>query len=150
MDKNFDQLGFKDGDVVKCLSHRHHIYTVGEVYTLSKYELTDALVILGRYNGKMGNWELVKSAEEDKPMTKSKWTTTKTEVVTKETKSVNETVDKSLSNMALISVVPRSSGVIDLVVGSWYDRRCASGFSKENLKELINVLTEVHDAMEDI
>jgi len=146
--KTFDQLGFKKGDVVKCINQRWDFYTVGKEYVLSGHHAYPAsLCVNGKYSGYCGEWELVKSAKEDKQM--SKWTSTKTEVVTKEVKTINKVVDGSLSNQAYVSIVPDWSGLVNIVVGAEYEDRLACSFSKKSLKELINVLTEVHDAMED-
>lgn len=39
---------------------------------------------------------------------------------------------------------PRS---IDLVIGANFQHRCASAFCKDKLKELIDLLVDIHDAM---
>lgn len=56
-------------------------------------------------------------------------------------------IDKRISNCALVSVVPDPSGGDSVVVGAYYENRCASYFPKTELTELIKVLTEVRDAM---
>lgn len=58
-------------------------------------------------------------------------------------------IDGDLPNSAFISVVPDGEiPLIDIVIGAEYKDRCSCRFSKNSVKELINILQEIHDVME--
>jgi hypothetical protein len=73
----------------------------------------------------------------------------KTETIVK--KTVQTAIDVSGPMCTYFSVDthgpagnPRS---IDLVIGASYKNRCASAFCKDELKELIDLLVDIHEAM---
>ena len=63
--KSFNELGFKEGDKVRCLStSSSNFYGLGEVYTLkiNNYGLLGGYAKSGigtGFNGRFGTWELV-------------------------------------------------------------------------------------------
>jgi hypothetical protein len=63
--------------------------------------------------------------------------------------TILETMDAFGPNLSFVSIVPMTyvSGV-EVVIGARYADRNSYCFSKSGLKELINILKEVHDAME--
>lgn len=65
------------------------------------------------------------------------------------TTTVAENINGSGPECTYMSVKPLSIGIIDLVIGANYDDRCAASLSKIGLAELINILTDIHAAMED-
>lgn len=63
-------------------------------------------------------------------------------------RKLKKVVDGSLSNSALISLVPSEDmREVDLVIGANYRNRCASAFGKEDLQNLIEELQTVHSLM---
>lgn len=68
-------------------------------------------------------------------------------VVTK--KAVVRVIDGSGPQCANMSVVPDRMDGIHLVIGARYDDRCACAFSKDGIKELIDTLSEILEALED-
>lgn len=74
-----------------------------------------------------------------------------TEFVKTETKKViQDVVDGRLPNCALMSV--KSSGCsssVVLVIGAKWENRFGYSFRKPELQKLIDILQEIHDAMED-
>lgn len=68
-------------------------------------------------------------------------TITKTEVVTK-----RDVTGPDFINM---SVEPAHNG-INLVIGAKHEHKFASGLSKKGLARLIDILTEIHEALPDI
>ncbi len=65
-------------------------------------------------------------------------------------RKLKEVVDGSLSNYALISLVPSEDmREINLVVGTKYQYRCSNYFGKRHLQELIEKLQVVHSLMKD-
>jgi len=66
--KSFNELGFKEGDKVRCLStSSSNLYGLGEVYTLKMnnlgwlggYAISQLVRVGTGFNGKYGTWELV-------------------------------------------------------------------------------------------
>ena len=68
-------------------------------------------------------------------------------VVTK--KAVVRVIDGSGPQCVNMSVVPDRMDGIHLVIGARYDHRCACAFSKDGIKELIDTLSEILEALED-
>jgi hypothetical protein len=68
-------------------------------------------------------------------------------VVTK--KAVVRVIDGSGPQCANMSVVPDKMGGVYLVIGAKYDDRCAAAFRKDSIKELIDILSEILEALED-
>jgi hypothetical protein len=68
-------------------------------------------------------------------------------VVTK--KAVVKVIDGNGPQCANMSVVPDKMGGVYLVIGAKYDDRCAAAFSKDGIKELIDTLTEILEALEE-
>jgi len=69
-------------------------------------------------------------------------------VVTK--KAVNKVIDGNGPLCSLMSVEPSKFGKnISLVIGARYESAVACSFSKEGVKELIDILADIHEAMED-
>ena len=68
-------------------------------------------------------------------------------VVTK--KAVVRVIDGSGPQCVNMSVVPDRMDGIHLVIGARYDDRCACAFSKDGIKELIDTLSEILEALED-
>ena len=64
-------------------------------------------------------------------------------------KTVVKVIDGSGPQCANMSVMPDRMDGIHLVIGARYDDRCACVFSKDGIKELIDTLSEIHEAMED-
>lgn len=48
-----------------------------------------------------------------------------------------------------MSVVPDVMGGIRLVIGARYEDRCAAAFNKDGIKELIDTLSEILEALEE-
>ena len=69
-----------------------------------------------------------------------------------ETKTtILETKNGNGPDYTYVSIVPSyNNRKIDLVIGAHFSARCASGFSKESLGELIKILQKVHDAMVEL
>lgn len=63
-------------------------------------------------------------------------------------KTVANVIDGCGPLGSLMSVAPRVGGGIYLVVGAYYVDKCACSFNKEGVKELIDILSEIHAAME--
>lgn len=68
-------------------------------------------------------------------------------VVTK--KAVVRVIDGNGPQCANMSVVPDKMGGVYLVIGAKYVDRCAAAFSKDGIKELIDTLTEILEALEE-
>jgi len=69
-------------------------------------------------------------------------------VVTK--KVVNKVIDGNGPQCSCMSVEPSKYGKsISLVIGARYESAVACSFSKEGVKELIDILADIHEAMED-
>jgi hypothetical protein len=70
-------------------------------------------------------------------------------VVTK--KAVNKVIDGDGPLCSHMSVDPEGQygKGINLVIGARYGDRCACRFNKEGVKELIDILTDIHEAMEE-
>ena len=58
-----------------------------------------------------------------------------------------EVIDGSGPDCTFMSVEKRPSGSISLVIGAQWHNRCAYGFSKEGLADLIETLKEIHEVM---
>jgi hypothetical protein len=59
-----------------------------------------------------------------------------------------EVIDGEGPDYIYMSVSPFADGTrIDLVIGGIYDQKCAASLSKDGLKELINILMDIHAAM---
>ncbi len=72
--------------------------------------------------------------------------TTETKVV----KTLNKVIDGDGPSGLDMSIVPSLSGrLVEIVIGARYrDARCCHA-SKQTIEELINLLKDIHDAMED-
>lgn len=68
-------------------------------------------------------------------------------VVTK--KTVATVIDGKGPLYSCMSVSTISGRSIELVIGARYDHRCACAFNKIGLGELIDILSEIHEAMEE-
>ena len=70
-------------------------------------------------------------------------------VVTK--KAVNKVIDGNGPQSSYMSVEPEGhyGKGINLVIGARYESAVACSFSKEGVKELIDILTDIHEAMEE-
>ena len=69
-------------------------------------------------------------------------------VITK--KAVNKVIDGNGPLSSYMSVEPSKYGKsINLVIGARYESACSCSFSKEGVKELIDILADIHEAMED-
>ena len=63
---------------------------------------------------------------------------------------VNKVVDGYGPQCIFMTVIPFRDGCsIELVIGACAEHMCASSLSKSGVKELISLLTEIHEAMED-
>ena len=62
-------------------------------------------------------------------------------------KTLVDVIDGDGPNNTFMSL-KQSGKAINLVIGARYEDRWASWLGKESLQELINVLQEIHDAME--
>lgn len=66
------------------------------------------------------------------------------------TRQIVTALDATGPDNALVSVQPSASQrTVELVIGGWWDKRCACIFTKSGLAELIYTLREVHFAMRD-
>jgi hypothetical protein len=63
-------------------------------------------------------------------------------------KVINEILDGDGPDYIVMSVLPGDNR-IDLVIGTHYGNREACSLSKEGVKELIDILRDIHEAMED-
>ncbi len=75
-----------------------------------------------------------------------------TEIVT--TRTINTVIDGRGPRFSYMSVVPWGTLLsryksIRLVIGAMYENASSCSFSKEGLGELIEILKEIHTAMED-
>lgn len=68
-------------------------------------------------------------------------------VVTK--KVVSKALDGTGPEFIYMSVEPVDTGRINLVVGAHFKDRCACSLSRMGLKHLIDMLSEIHEAMEE-
>lgn len=64
-------------------------------------------------------------------------------------KDVVKVIDGSGPQCVSMSVVPDRMDGIHLVIGARYDDRCACAFNKDGIKELIDTLSEILEALED-
>ena len=64
-------------------------------------------------------------------------------------KPVATVINGSGPQYADMSVVADDMGGIRLVIGARYDDRRACAFNKDGIKELIGILTEIHEALEE-
>ncbi len=64
-------------------------------------------------------------------------------------KTVVKVIDGSGPQCANMSVVPDRMDGIYLVIGARYVDRCACAFSKDGIKELIDTLSEILEALEE-
>ena len=64
-------------------------------------------------------------------------------------KTVVKVIDGNGPQCVNMSVVPDNRGGIYLVIGARYDHRCAAAFSKDGIKELIDTLSEILEALEE-
>jgi hypothetical protein len=65
-------------------------------------------------------------------------------------KVVNRVIDGQGPDFSLMSVEPSYGvAVIELVIGAKFEHADACSLSKEGLKELIAILTDIHEAMVD-
>lgn len=64
-------------------------------------------------------------------------------------KTVVKVIDGIGPGYADMSVVPDRMGGIRLVIGARYDDDYAAAFSKDGIKELIDILSEILEALED-
>lgn len=142
MNKTFKELGFKEGDTVKCVDSNYHGYEINKTYTI--WQLGSELKTNQGFNGHSGSWELVTdNKEKENGMF----------IETKTVKTIKEIIDGGFTNSAYVSLVPKvnSEGkvrTVNLVIGSSYEHRCASLFNKKALKALVDSLQEVVDTME--
>jgi hypothetical protein len=64
--------------------------------------------------------------------------------------TINNVIDGYGPDFSRMSVVPHpDKRAIDLVIGTKYEHADACGLSKEGLNELIDILTDIHEAMVD-
>jgi hypothetical protein len=64
-------------------------------------------------------------------------------------KTVATVINGSGPQYADMSVLPDKMGGIYLVIGARYDDRRACAFSKDGIKELIDTLSEILEALEE-
>lgn len=62
-------------------------------------------------------------------------------------KVVNKALDGRGPEFIYMSVEPVDTGRIYLVIGAHFKNRCACSLSKRGVKELIDMLSEIHEAM---
>lgn len=76
---------------------------------------------------------------------------TKTETVVTTKKVVQAATNAFGPMQTYFSIQPWNSAAgtctIDLVIGANFEHRCASAFDKSSLKELIDLLVDIHEAM---
>jgi hypothetical protein len=66
------------------------------------------------------------------------------------TPAINRVIDGVGPDFSLMSVEPSYGGaVIELVVGAHWSKRTSCSFSRGGVKELIDILRDIHAAMED-
>jgi hypothetical protein len=65
-------------------------------------------------------------------------------------KQVRKVINGEGPNDTFMSVVPSGGGAIGLVFGAVYEDACAHYLCKDGLKELIDILKDIHDAMPDL
>lgn len=70
-------------------------------------------------------------------------------VKTVTTRTILQVIDGDGPDCIYMSVDPLTSGGIDLVIGATFKDKCASALSKDGLRQLIDILTEIHEAMEN-
>ncbi len=63
------------------------------------------------------------------------------------TRTINTVIDGSGPQHSYMSVEPVGTS-LNLVIGACYEDACACSFSKGGLGELIEILKEIHTAME--
>ena len=63
-------------------------------------------------------------------------------------KVVNKAIDGIGPELTYMSVEPVDTGRIYLVIGAHFKNRCACSLSKSGVKELIDMLSEIHEALE--
>lgn len=65
-------------------------------------------------------------------------------------KVVNRVIDGDGPQLCYMSVDPGEyNSDIKLVIGAAWSNKCACTFNKSGVKELIDILTDIHEAMED-
>ena len=64
-------------------------------------------------------------------------------------KTVATAIDGLGPELTYMSVEAVGTGRINLVIGTHFKNRCACSLSKDGIKELIDMLSEIHEAMED-
>jgi hypothetical protein len=142
---------FKVGDKVKVLTQTGHIPTI-----FNEIDTPKTIVNL-RDNGSSGIADVVCQIEglqqavivdnlqlvtEDKPM--SEW------VSTKEVKTINKVVDGTGPQGSYLSITSgncKSYNTVGIVFGAMFEDRSCYELSKSGLTRLIEILTEVKDAM---
>lgn len=69
----------------------------------------------------------------------------KTETFT--TKKVVDAINVDGPGGCYMSFEEDFGGMYNLVIGARYENRCASLFTKDSIKELIDILQEIHDTL---
>jgi len=62
-------------------------------------------------------------------------------------KRVNTVIDGVGPGYTLMSVIPYGGDCVDITIGAKRKNRCGPSFCKETLRELIQILEEIHEAM---
>lgn len=71
-------------------------------------------------------------------------------VKTVTTRTILQVIDGDGPDCIYMSVSPLNGNKeIDLVIGAMFKDKCASTLSKDGLHQLIDILTEIHEAMKE-
>lgn len=71
-------------------------------------------------------------------------------VKTVKTSTILEVIDGDGPDCIYMSVSPRNGNKeIYLVIGAMFNDKCAYTLSKDGLRQLIDILTEIHEAMKE-